>query len=79
MKHLLNPQWMVQTALATISFFILQAIVLAGWKAEVTRDILELRAITATQEGTHARKETLDAMMKGIDGKLEMILRRIEK
>lgn len=70
---------MVQTALATMAFFVVQAVVLAGWKAEVARDILELRAITTAQEGSHARKETVDALMRGIDGKLEMILRRIEK
>lgn len=79
MKHLLNPQWLIQTALATISFLIVQAFLYAGWKAEVTRDIVELKAITAQQEGSHARKETVDALMRGIDGKLEMILRRIEK
>jgi len=79
MKHLLNPQWLIQTTLATISFLIVQAFLHAGWKAEVTRDIVELKAITAQQEGSHARRETVDALMRGIDGKLEMILRQIEK
>lgn len=79
MKHLLNPQWMVQTLLTTIGFLIVQAFLHAGWKAEVTRDIVELKKESVHQEESHARKETLDALMRGIDGKLEMILRQIEK
>ena len=78
MRHLLNPQWMVQTVLTTVGFLIVQAIVHAGWKAEVTRDILELKAASAQQETTHARKDTIDALLRGIDWKLEMLMNRID-
>jgi hypothetical protein len=79
MRHLLNPQWMVQTLLTTLGFLIVQAFLHAGWNAEVTRDILDLKTTTAQQESTHARKDTLDALLRGIDWKLEMLMKRIEE
>ena len=78
MRHLLNPQWIVQTLLTTVGFLIVQAFVHAGWEAEVARDIVELKSTTAQQEIAHARKDTLDALLRGIDWKLEMLMNRID-
>jgi hypothetical protein len=40
---------------------------------------LDLKTTTAQQESTHARKDTLDALLRGIDWKLEMLMKRIEE